>query len=140
MIWQYFLLYTFFFLHKTGYEFPFSFLQDISVLSLCGFFFCSVDLDLVLFLLPVDSQTTTSTHLAIPPQAHHFTFSIDLRSIKDIHSTSTLMVFLRYPTTSISVNILILAVYCNNILVPSILALCYFMYTANLLCYMYFYL
>nr|XP_022334078.1 centrosomal protein of 120 kDa-like [Crassostrea virginica] len=45
---------------------------------------------------PVDSQTTTSTHLAIPPQAHHFTFSIDLRSIKDIHSTSTLMVFLRY--------------------------------------------
>ena len=113
MIWQYFPLYTFFFLHKTGYEFPFSFLQDISVLSLWGFF-RSVDLDLVLFLLSVDSQTTTSTHLAIPPQAHHFTFSIDLRSIKDIHSTSTLMVFLRYPTTSISVNILILAVHCNN--------------------------
>ncbi|XP_061172082.1 centrosomal protein of 120 kDa-like isoform X1 [Saccostrea echinata] len=45
---------------------------------------------------PVDSQTTTSTHLAIPPQAHHFTFSIDLRSIKDFHSTSTLMVFIRY--------------------------------------------
>lgn len=45
---------------------------------------------------PVDSQTTTSTHLAIPPAAHHFTFSIDLRSIKDFHSTATLMVFLRY--------------------------------------------
>ncbi|XP_048731906.2 centrosomal protein of 120 kDa-like [Ostrea edulis] len=45
---------------------------------------------------PVDSQTTTSTHLAIPPQAHHFTFSIDLRSIKDFHSASTLMVFIRY--------------------------------------------
>lgn len=45
---------------------------------------------------PVDSQITTSTHLAIPPAAHHFTFSIDLRSIKDFHSTATLMVFLRY--------------------------------------------
>ncbi|KAK3096594.1 hypothetical protein FSP39_001548 [Pinctada imbricata] len=43
-----------------------------------------------------ESQSTTNTHLAIPIQAHHFTFSIDLRSIKDIQSTATLFVYLRY--------------------------------------------
>ncbi|OWF54108.1 centrosomal protein of 120 kDa-like isoform X2 [Mizuhopecten yessoensis] len=42
------------------------------------------------------SIDTTSHHVAIPPQAHHFTFSIDLRSIKDMASTNTLYVFIRY--------------------------------------------
>lgn len=42
------------------------------------------------------SIDTTSQHVAIPPQAHHFTFSIDLRSIKDMASTNTLYVFIRY--------------------------------------------
>ncbi|RUS71785.1 hypothetical protein EGW08_020454 [Elysia chlorotica] len=32
----------------------------------------------------------------VPPQAHHFTFSIDLRSIRDNHSTNIINVFLRY--------------------------------------------
>ncbi|KAK3743125.1 hypothetical protein RRG08_063983 [Elysia crispata] len=32
----------------------------------------------------------------VPPQAHHFTFSIDLRSIRDNHSTNVINVFLRY--------------------------------------------
>ncbi|XP_059160002.1 centrosomal protein of 120 kDa-like [Physella acuta] len=34
--------------------------------------------------------------VSMPPQAHHFTFSIDLRSIRDQHSTNTCFVFLRY--------------------------------------------
>ncbi|XP_060082767.1 centrosomal protein of 120 kDa-like [Ylistrum balloti] len=42
------------------------------------------------------SIDTTTQHVAIPPQAHHFTFSIDLRSIKDMASTNTLYVFIRY--------------------------------------------
>ncbi|XP_076104445.1 centrosomal protein of 120 kDa-like isoform X2 [Mytilus galloprovincialis] len=42
------------------------------------------------------SNQTTSTHVAIPPQAHHFTFSIDLRSIKDVDSSNTLFVYLKY--------------------------------------------
>lgn len=42
------------------------------------------------------SESTTQHHIAIPPQAHHFTFSIDLRSIKDLESTTLLNVFLRY--------------------------------------------
>ncbi|XP_063434844.1 centrosomal protein of 120 kDa-like [Mytilus trossulus] len=42
------------------------------------------------------SNQTTSTHIAIPPQAHHFTFSIDLRSIKDVNSSNTLFVYLKY--------------------------------------------
>lgn len=41
------------------------------------------------------SNQTTSTHVAIPPQAHHFTFSIDLRSIKDVDSSNTLFVYLK---------------------------------------------
>ncbi|KAK7009202.1 centrosomal protein of 120 kDa [Biomphalaria glabrata] len=35
-------------------------------------------------------------HVSVPPQAHHFTFSIDLRSIRDNHSTNIINVFLRY--------------------------------------------
>lgn len=42
-----------------------------------------------------DTQTS-STHLAIPPQAHHFTFSIDLRSIKDLETSTTLFIYLKY--------------------------------------------
>ncbi|KAK6179237.1 hypothetical protein SNE40_011643 [Patella caerulea] len=34
--------------------------------------------------------------LAVPPQSHHFTFSIDLRSIKDTTSTNTQSIFIRY--------------------------------------------
>lgn len=42
------------------------------------------------------SNQTTSTHIAIPPQAHHFTFSIDLRSIKDIDTSTTYFIYLKY--------------------------------------------
>ncbi|XP_041362219.1 centrosomal protein of 120 kDa-like [Gigantopelta aegis] len=42
------------------------------------------------------SESTTLHHMAIPPQSHHFTFSIDLRSIRDLVSTTTHNVFLRY--------------------------------------------
>ncbi|XP_052280654.1 centrosomal protein of 120 kDa-like [Dreissena polymorpha] len=45
------------------------------------------------------SDTTTSTtqhHVAIPPQSHHFSFSIDLRSVKSHDTNATQFVFLRY--------------------------------------------
>ncbi|GFS03226.1 centrosomal protein of 120 kDa [Elysia marginata] len=32
----------------------------------------------------------------VPPQAHHYTFSIDLRSIRENQSTNTINIFLRY--------------------------------------------
>ncbi|KAH9488810.1 hypothetical protein Btru_064837 [Bulinus truncatus] len=44
----------------------------------------------------VTNNIGLSNHLNVPPQAHHFTFSIDLRSIRDLHSTNTINVFLRY--------------------------------------------
>ncbi|XP_053405525.1 centrosomal protein of 120 kDa-like [Mercenaria mercenaria] len=46
---------------------------------------------------PSDSGTsTTQHHVAIPPQSHHFSFSIDLRSVKSMESNTTQNVFLRY--------------------------------------------
>lgn len=52
-------------------------------------------------LLP--QQTYAITHISeglpnssLPPQAHHFTFSIDLRSIRENRSTNIINVFLRY--------------------------------------------
>ena len=42
-----------------------------------------------------DSISTSEVHHAIPPQAHHFTFSLDLRSIRDLASPNTIFVFLR---------------------------------------------
>ncbi|CAL1540527.1 unnamed protein product [Lymnaea stagnalis] len=55
-------------------------------------------------LSPVRDQPVYMTHntitlpsnMSVPPQAHHFTFSIDLRSIRDNHSTNTINIFLRY--------------------------------------------
>ncbi|XP_070175091.1 centrosomal protein of 120 kDa-like isoform X2 [Littorina saxatilis] len=43
-----------------------------------------------------ESLSTSDVHHAIPSQAHHFTFSLDLRSIKDNVSHNTIFVFLRY--------------------------------------------
>lgn len=43
-----------------------------------------------------ESVSTTEVHLALQPQAHHFTFSLDLRSIRGITTSNTLSVFLRY--------------------------------------------
>lgn len=43
-----------------------------------------------------ESISTTEVHHAIPPQAHHFTFALDLRSIRDTASTNIIYVFLRY--------------------------------------------
>ncbi|XP_076443605.1 centrosomal protein of 120 kDa-like isoform X2 [Babylonia areolata] len=43
-----------------------------------------------------DSVSTSEMHHAIPPQAHHFTFALDLRSIRDNASPNTISVFLRY--------------------------------------------
>lgn len=43
-----------------------------------------------------ESVSTTELHHAIPPQAHHFTFALDLRSIRDFSSTNTIFVFLRF--------------------------------------------
>ncbi|KAL3867406.1 hypothetical protein ACJMK2_044608 [Sinanodonta woodiana] len=42
------------------------------------------------------TNSTTQHHVAIPPQSHHFAFSIDLRSIRNIESNTTQNVFLRY--------------------------------------------
>ena len=45
---------------------------------------------------PSDSSaSTTQHHVAIPPQSHHFSFSIDLRSVKSLDSNTTQNVFLR---------------------------------------------
>ncbi|CAG5135088.1 unnamed protein product, partial [Candidula unifasciata] len=44
----------------------------------------------------LDNHFRVPENVAFPPQAHHFTFSIDLRSIRDNHSTNTINVFLRY--------------------------------------------
>ncbi|KAL5004829.1 hypothetical protein ScPMuIL_018285 [Solemya velum] len=43
-----------------------------------------------------DSDSTTQHHISIPAQSHHFTLSIDLRSIKNVNSPTMLNVFLRY--------------------------------------------
>lgn len=40
--------------------------------------------------------TGVPENVGFPPQAHHFTFSIDLRSIRDNHSTNTINIFLRW--------------------------------------------
>lgn len=40
-------------------------------------------------------SSTTQHHVAIPPQSHHFSFSIDLRSIKSLESSTTQFVFIR---------------------------------------------
>ncbi|XP_060558549.1 centrosomal protein of 120 kDa-like, partial [Ruditapes philippinarum] len=46
---------------------------------------------------PSDSGTsTTQHHVAVPPQSHHFSFSIDLRSVKSTDNNTTQNVFLRY--------------------------------------------
>uniref|UniRef100_A0A0B6ZYD3 C2 domain-containing protein n=2 Tax=Arion vulgaris TaxID=1028688 RepID=A0A0B6ZYD3_9EUPU len=44
----------------------------------------------------LDTYKKLTDSLTFPPQAHHFTFSIDLRSIRDHHSTNTINIFLRY--------------------------------------------
>ena len=46
---------------------------------------------------PVTSSgsSTTQHHVAVPPQSHHFSFSVDLRSIKSVDSNTTQFVFLR---------------------------------------------
>ncbi|GFO36195.1 centrosomal protein of 120 kda [Plakobranchus ocellatus] len=44
----------------------------------------------------VNSQADMIHNPAVPPQAHHFTFSVDLRSIRDNQSTNTINIFLRY--------------------------------------------
>nr|KAG5699532.1 hypothetical protein BaRGS_033728 [Batillaria attramentaria] len=43
-----------------------------------------------------ESISTSEVHHAIPPQAHHFTFALDLRSIRDTASPNIIFVFLRY--------------------------------------------
>ncbi|KAL8561303.1 hypothetical protein ACOMHN_047158 [Nucella lapillus] len=43
-----------------------------------------------------NSISTSEVHHAVPPQAHHFTFALDLRSIRDNVSSNTIFVFLRY--------------------------------------------
>ncbi|WAR00622.1 CE120-like protein [Mya arenaria] len=43
-----------------------------------------------------DSTSTTQHHVAIPPQSHHFAFSIDLRSVRSLDNSNTQHVFLRY--------------------------------------------
>jgi len=44
---------------------------------------------------PSDGTSTTQHHVAIPPQSHHFSFSIDLRSVRSLDATNTQHVFLR---------------------------------------------
>ncbi|BFY97039.1 hypothetical protein BsWGS_00079 [Bradybaena similaris] len=44
----------------------------------------------------LDNHLRVPENVGFPPQAHHFTFSIDLRSIRDNHSTNTINIFLRY--------------------------------------------
>ncbi|KAK2164709.1 hypothetical protein LSH36_60g08013, partial [Paralvinella palmiformis] len=43
-----------------------------------------------------DSNSTTQHHIVVPPQAHHYTFSIDLRSISHLQVPHHANVFLRY--------------------------------------------
>ncbi|XP_064607964.1 centrosomal protein of 120 kDa-like isoform X3 [Liolophura sinensis] len=43
-----------------------------------------------------DSESTTQHHISIPPQSHHFSFSLDLRSVNNVQTTHPINIFLRY--------------------------------------------
>lgn len=47
------------------------------------------------------SSSTTQRHLVVPPQAHHFSFAIELRSIRNIKTEHHIKAFLRWKSSPI---------------------------------------